>query len=81
MAMKDISDLLVVKAYLERKRIRELHPQANIYPYDLLRIWTNGCDKVCYRAMERAADRDYIEYGASLRTGWVTDKGLRLLND
>lgn len=38
-----------------------------------------GCPQmVVYRAMERAADRGLIEYGVSLRTGWITDKGIAL---
>ena len=29
---------------------------------------------------ERAARRDLVEYGVSLRTGWLTDKGRALLD-
>lgn len=30
--------------------------------------------------LEKAADRGYIEYGVSARTGWLTDKGRALLH-
>lgn len=29
--------------------------------------------------MERASGRGYIDYGVSLRSGWVTDKGNQLI--
>ena len=71
MARKDISDSLVLKADLTKDRT---------FPYQTLSDWTGGCEKVCYRAMERAYERGLIEYGTSLRSGWVTDKGMDLLN-
>jgi hypothetical protein len=37
--------------------------------------------KVCYRAMERAHKRGYVEYGVSLRTAWLLPKGLELLQE
>ena len=48
------------------------------WPYEILAARTGQCEKVCYRAMERAEGRGYIEYGVSLRTGWLTpaDKAL-----
>lgn len=39
-----------------------------------------NCDeKLAYSACERAERDDLIEYGVSLRTGWLTDKGKELL--
>lgn len=35
--------------------------------------------KVVYSAMERASDRGLIDYGVTLRSGWLTDKGKALL--
>lgn len=76
MAMKDITDKQVVKAYnlvnsgLDKR-----------YPYEILMEMTGQSEKVCYRAMERACDRDYIEFGVSLRTGWLTEKGEELLKE
>lgn len=73
--VKDISDYLIVLAY---DTGRKLKPR--IYPDELLMKWTGACEKVCFRAMERAVDKDLIEYGVSLRTGWLTEKGEELLN-
>jgi hypothetical protein len=33
------------------------------------------------RVLEDAADEGLIEYGVSARTGWLTDKGRRLLDE
>ena len=74
MATKDISDIQVIKAYLEYKQTRH-------FPYDILYRDTGQPIKVCYRAMERAEKRGYIDYGTSLRTGWVTEKGYGLLKE
>lgn len=40
---------------------------------------TGQCEKVCYRAMERAVRAGLIEYGVTMRSGWLTDKGKALL--
>src|SRR3990167_9143890 len=56
-------------------------PEDNFpWPYKTLEQWTGQPQKVCYRALERAAERDLIDYGVSLRTGWLTDKGRALLD-
>ncbi len=68
MATKDISDLQVLKAY---SRSRDLGK----FPEEILQEETGECEKVCFKAMERAHDRGLIEYGCSLRSGWLTDKG------
>lgn len=75
MATKDITDRQVCEAY------RDYNQAEGPFPYDLLIERTGECFKVCYRAMERACERDLIEYGVSLRTGWLTDKGKALLAD
>ena len=71
MATKDITDLMVCQAYSDRNEKE--------FPYDLLMARTNECFKVCYRAMERAYNRGYLECGVSLRSGWLTPKGKKLL--
>ena len=73
MSRKDISDYQVLKAH---KVAGWMHFQK--WPYELLEQWTGEPCKVCYRAMERAFNRDLIEYGTSLRTGWLTEKGEQL---
>ncbi len=49
------------------------------FPYDFLAEWTGQSPKVCWAAMERACAHDLVEYGVSLRTGWLTEKGQDLL--
>lgn len=74
MATKDISDIQVIKAYLEYK-------QTMHFPYNILYRDTGQPIKVCCRAMERAEKRGYINCGVSLVTGWVTEKGYELLKE
>lgn len=40
----------------------------------------NAPEKVVYAAMERDYLRGYIDFGVSLRTAWVTEKGYEYLN-
>ena len=39
---------------------------------DILMETTGAPEKVCWAAMERAADRRLIDYGVSLATAWVS---------
>ena len=73
MATKDISDIKVCEA------IREYQLNNSIYADEILMKMTNQVRKVCIKAMERAENKDLIEYGVSLRTAWLTNKGLELL--
>jgi hypothetical protein len=41
--------------------------------------WFNAPEKVCLAAMDRACNRDLIEYGVSLRSAWPTEKGKQLI--
>ena len=75
MATKDISDRQVCEA------VQAYADDLNHWPYDILAEATGQPQKVCWRAVERAAKRDLIEYGVSLRTGWLTEKGRQLLAD
>lgn len=83
MATKDITDKQVIEAYGEyheaKKGRTSFIEEEFEWPYDILHRTTGQPVKVCYRAMERAEERGYIEYGVSLRTGWITDKGKELL--
>ncbi|HEY5798298.1 MAG TPA: hypothetical protein VIU82_25130 [Bosea sp. (in: a-proteobacteria)] len=49
------------------------------FPYETLAALTGAPEKVTYAACERACDRNLIEFGVSLRTGWLTTKGEELL--
>lgn len=94
MSRKDVTDEMVCQAYADfREALNRLNndlPPGYIFgvgtplphvpwPYDLLAERTGECEKVCYRAMERAFARDLIEYGTSLRSGWLTEKGKALI--
>lgn len=79
MATRDVTDGQVCLAYAESLRQRDAGRKPYDYPYEILQRMTGQCEKVCYRAMERANDRGYVEYGVSLRTGWLTPKGKALL--
>lgn len=76
MSVKDVTDAQVVQAAIDAKSMN-----FEKWPYDLLMERTGQPFKVCYRAMERACDRDLIEFGVSLRTGWPTPKGLALVGE
>jgi hypothetical protein len=89
MAVKDISDLHVCAAYVERWGSDLGGPALGDLPtftlsFDgppprfvdaILMEATGQPEKVVYRAMERAYNRGYIEYGVSMRSGWLTEKG------
>jgi len=75
MSMKDIPDHLVCKAFVDSKALNWLRSAD-----ELLAEWTGQPRKVCYRAMERAHRNGLVEYGVSLRTGWVTERGVHLLD-
>ena len=49
------------------------------FPYEVLSRATGESEKVRFRAMERAAAHGLIEYGVSLRTAWLTNKGEKLI--
>ena len=74
MAVKDISDLMVCKAFVESRKC-----DWQRWPYEFLTEWTGQPEKVCFRAMERADRRKLVDYGVSLRSGWLTQKGEALL--
>jgi hypothetical protein len=75
MATKDISDVQVLIAIIKS---RSEKPR-NRWPYEILQEETGECFKVCWRALERVSKRDYVDYGVSLRTCWLTDKGKEFL--
>lgn len=72
---RDITDLMVCRAYRECAN----QSPATDWPYTLLARQTGAPEKVCYRACERAAYHNLIDYGTSLRSGWLTHKGRELL--
>jgi hypothetical protein len=70
----DITDLMVCEAVRDAKGTNE-------WPYELLARQTGVPEKVCFRAMERAFDHGLLDYGVSLRSGWLTEAGEVLLKE
>lgn len=94
MSRKHVTDEMVCQAYADYQQSlaseRASIPPGYIFgvgeplphvpwPYELLAKRTGEHWKVCYSAMVRACDRGLIEYGTSLRSGWLTEKGKELL--
>lgn len=75
MSTKDISDRQVCEAYRDFLDGERRGP----WPYELLQARTGQCFKVCWRAMERACERNLVEFGVNLRSGWLTPEGRALL--
>jgi hypothetical protein len=73
MKRRDISDLEVCKAVAEYKRTR------GDFPYEALARKFKCDEKLAFSACERAYRNGLIEYGVSLRTGWLTEKGEGLI--
>ena len=63
---------MVLSAYLESKK-------TNKFPHEIIQENTGYPLKVIWSAIERDFDNNYIEYGVSMRTGWLTEKGLEYL--
>lgn len=77
MATKDITDVQVCEA------VRDTWDQAGHHiarPHELLSARTGQPEKVCWRALERAAGRGLIDYGIGLQGAWLTDQGKALLS-
>jgi hypothetical protein len=76
----DISDRDVCLAYKEyHKRMEKQGYEKPYYPYEFLSKHTGKNEVACFKACERAERRGFIEYGVSLRTGWLTEKGEELI--
>lgn len=77
MKRSDISDLEVCRAVAEYQKDIWKSP----FPYEALAKKFNCDEKLAFSACERAYDNDLIEFGTSLRTGWLTEKGENLLRE
>lgn len=47
--------------------------------WELIQKETSAPEKVIYAAMQREDDRGYLEWGASLRTAWLSAAGVAQL--
>ena len=55
------------------------HNRGNLAPLQILMNEFNAPEKVVYSAMERDLAKEFIDYGVSLRTAWVTPEGYKFL--
>lgn len=74
-----ITTLQVCQAVFAANELRK--ENIHTYPYILLSQETGIPEKVCYSAMQRDYLKGFIEYGVSLRTGWLTEAGKALIGD
>ena len=74
----DTDDTSVCLMYSWRHAMIKAGVDTPPWPAALLRVWTGESEEVCEAAIERAADRDLIKYGVSLRSGWLTEAGRAL---
>lgn len=73
---KHIADLVIVR---EVGLWNAISPRPALFPHEAVALMTGAPEMVVFRAFERAAARGLLEYGVSLRTAWLTDKGKALL--
>lgn len=73
MKRSDISDEAVCAAYTAAKARSDVFADGV-----LAERFPEAPAKVIYAAMERAHARGLVEYGVSLRAGWLTDKGVEM---
>lgn len=73
LATKDIPDKMVCLAYANKTGL------GCAFADEALQKISGAHPKVCLRAMERACRRGLIDYGVTLRSGWLTEKGKELL--
>lgn len=71
----DISDLMVCAAYDRGDELGVL------FADEKLAIMTGAPQKVVEAAIVRAVDRGLVEYGVTMRSGWLTAEGARLLRE
>ncbi len=72
MKRSDITDRMVCDAYQRR---------GNTFADEFLASKTGAPLKVARAAIARAFGRGLLDSGISDRTGWLTEKGLELLNN
>lgn len=83
MQVKDVSTYLVLKYQHERSEANKNWLQWGDnpkIPFTYERF-PNIPEKVVFRKMEKLAEQGYLEYGVSLRTAWLTEKGKKYLEE
>ena len=74
MQVKDISTLEALQSIADWKA-------TDLAATELLAQRTGAPIKVCYRKLEKMDVAGFTDFGVSLRTGWLTDKGKRFIAD
>lgn len=74
-----ISDEMIVLGYLEYNARLKAGMRGK-FADEVIKELTKKPMRVIWRAMSRACNRQFIEFGTSLRTGWPTREGLALLD-
>lgn len=77
MTRKDITDEQVLQSIVQAQG-QKYGGKPVKFATDYLMESTEQPIKVCLAAMQRAMDNGLIDYGVSLRTAWLTEKGLEL---
>ena len=76
MQLKDISTKEVLQ--LQNKWSENNHEDItteNPFVYEILAKKYGVDEKLIFSKMEKLEDEGYLEYGVSLRTAWLTEKG------
>ena len=58
---------------------KNYHEECNadvLSPFEQLRKDFNAPSKLVYAALEKAEDKGFLECGTSIRTAWLTERGL-----
>lgn len=76
-----ITDYLVCKAFQKWLDVQKKDTLEIVFADHFLMEMTGKSEKECLAAMEKAADLGLVEYGVSLRSGWLTHKGYNLIHN
>jgi hypothetical protein len=70
-----ITDIQVIQAYIKYHNLSEVDNTKMVYDY--LAEMTGHSEGVCFEAMEGLDHKGFIDYGVSLRMGWITEEGYK----
>lgn len=76
MKRKDIPTISVLKAY---KKMEDT--VRGKFVDEILMEEFNAPEKLVYSAINRDYDKGFIEFGVSIRSGWLTESGEKYLNE
>lgn len=76
--LKDIPDEAILRQQQEWFSRARRHESVIPWTYDAFPQWPA---KLVLRKMEELVKKGYLEYGVSLRTAWLTKKGIAYLEE